>query len=102
MKYYVRKKAGNLENWNAEKIIKAIEKSAERIATEFSEEEAGYAAAAMAMPLNYEDNEKAATELINTIKKEQHDASVKKAISEGNIEALNALLLEKQREEASQ
>ncbi len=41
MKYYVRKKAGNLENWNAGKIIKAIEKSAERIATEFTEEELG-------------------------------------------------------------
>ncbi len=84
-------------------ISKLLEnKDASLIVTEFADEEASYAASAMAMPLNYEDNEKAAAELINTIKKEQHDADVKKAISEGNIEALNALLLKKQREEASQ
>ncbi len=84
-------------------ISKLLEnKDSSLIVTEFAEEEASYAASAMAMPLNYEDNEKAAVELINTIKKEQHDASVKKAISEGNIEVLNALLLKKQREEASQ
>lgn len=39
MKYYVRKKAGNLENWDPEKIVKAITKSADRIATTITEEE---------------------------------------------------------------
>lgn len=41
MKYYVRKKAGNLENWNPEKIVKAITKSADRIATTITDDEYG-------------------------------------------------------------
>lgn len=41
MDYYVKKKTGNLEDWNSEKIVKAVTKSAERIATDFSEDEIG-------------------------------------------------------------
>ncbi len=41
MTIYVKKKAGNLENWNADKIVKAITKSADRIATKITDDEYG-------------------------------------------------------------
>ena len=41
MDYFVRKKSGNLEEWNPEKIVKAITKSADRIATVITDEEYG-------------------------------------------------------------
>jgi ribonucleoside-triphosphate reductase len=41
MKFYVRKKAGNLENWNPEKIANAITKSANRINTVITDDEYG-------------------------------------------------------------
>lgn len=39
MQIYVKKKAGNLENWDPNKIVKAVGKSADRIATKLNEEE---------------------------------------------------------------
>ena len=39
MEIFIRKKSGNLEDWNPEKIEKAVKKSADRIATTLSDEE---------------------------------------------------------------
>lgn len=36
---FVRKKAGNLEPWNPDKILKAVGKSAERVMTALSDQE---------------------------------------------------------------
>lgn len=37
--YYVKKKSGNLEDWNSDKIVIAVNKSAERISSPLTEEE---------------------------------------------------------------
>ncbi len=52
-------------------------------------------AAALGMPQCYENNIKAAKEMIETILREKHELLVKKAIAEGDTEMLNKLIFGK-------
>ncbi len=78
-------------------ILNILEETddAAQILTRFSDEDVPKAAAALNMPVQYENNEKAITELIEALKKEAHDATVKAAIESGDLALLNTLLMKK-------
>ena len=61
----------------------------------FDADDTAKAAAALGMPLNFEDAGKAAGELIEVIEKEKRDYLINKAIKENDLETLNRLVMEK-------
>lgn len=61
----------------------------------FSDEDAALAAAALGMPLNFEDNQRAAQELIKVIEEEKYNFFINKAIKENDTVTLNRLIMEK-------
>ena len=63
--------------------------------SDFSDEDAAQAAAALGMPLNFEDNQKAAEELIRVISEEKYNYLINKAIKEKDTVTLNRLIMEK-------
>lgn len=65
------------------------------IVSRFSDEAAAAAAAALGMPLFFEDNEKAAKELIEVILEEKYNCLIDRAIKEGDTVTLNRLIMEK-------
>ena len=78
------------------KIITLLKqgKSASLIFSELSEEEAKTASKALSTPINYENNIKAAKELLKTMEKERYDRLLKEAADSGDITRLNALIYE--------
>ncbi len=75
-------------------LLSETDDAAQMIAR-FSEEEAPQAAAALSMPVQYENNEKAIRELMQALKKEIYDLQVKEAIEAGDLSRLNTLLMKK-------
>ncbi len=63
--------------------------------SDFSDEDAAQAAAALGMPLNFEDNQKAAEELIRVISEEKYNYLINKAMKEKDTVTLNRLIMEK-------
>ena len=79
------------------KILEYLEETedAAQIAARFPEEEAAIAAAALSMPVQYENKEAALVELIRTLEKEAYNLKVKAAIESGDLSLLNTLLMKK-------
>ncbi len=78
--------------------LKILEKLSEtddsaHIAALFEEGEAARAAAAMNMPVNYDNNDAAMEELLAALYKEEREREVKEAIESGDISRLNMLLM---------
>ena len=96
-KLYKETLMGILENPVHLEILTLLEETddAAQILTRFSDEDAPKAAAALNMPVQYENNEKAMNELIGALKKEVYDAKVKAAIESGDLALLNTLLMKK-------
>lgn len=78
-----------------DKLLQSGSADAAGLVAEFSEDEAGAAAAALGMPLNFEDNHRAAAGLIETIEEEKHKYLINKAMDEGDVVTLNRLIMEK-------
>ncbi len=68
---------------------------AAQILNRFGEEDNAKAAAALSMPVNYENNTAAMDELIAALKKEGYNQKVKEAIETGDLNMLNNLLMKK-------
>ncbi len=64
-----------------------------QLAALFTEGEAAKAAAAMSMPVNYENNDAAMEELLSALYKEAREREVKEAIESGDLSRLNTLLM---------
>ena len=84
-------------------LIKVLNRLAETddaalIVSGFSEEETAKAAAALCMPLNFENNLVAAKELIAALQKETYDRKVQEAAKSGDLETLNTLLMKNKKE----
>ncbi len=79
------------------RILEYISKAedAAQILTHFKDEEMQKAAAALSMPVNYENNESALQELLESLKKEKYNNKVKEAIESGDLSMLNDLLMKK-------
>ncbi|MBE7025673.1 MAG: DNA primase [Ruminococcaceae bacterium] len=77
------------------KILEHLESTddAAQIALHFTEEEAPMAAAALNMPVNYENNDAAMQELLQALERESHNRKVKEAIEAGDLSMLNTLLM---------
>ena len=60
----------------------------------FPPEETGIVTSILHEDANFENNSKAVTDLINTIKKERQMSKIKATLEEGNVEKLNTLLQE--------
>ncbi len=84
-----------LENPVHRKVLEYLETTddAAQISARFSPEEAAAAAAALSMPVNYENNESAMRELVDALKKEIRNQKVKEAIESGDLSMLNDLLM---------
>lgn len=68
---------------------------AAQIINRFSDEDASGVAAALSMPVNYENNETALKELMESLKKEVYNQKIKEAIESGDLSTLNTLLMKK-------
>ncbi len=86
-----------LENPVHKKILSHLETTddAAGISALFEEADAALAAAALSMPVNYENNDAAMRELIEALRKESYNLKVKEAIESGDLSMLNALLMKK-------
>ncbi len=65
-----------------------------KIVSRFDKDEMQIVASILHAETNFEDDYKAALELINTIHKEKNILKIKESLQEGNVEKLNTLLME--------
>lgn len=63
------------------------------IISKFRDDQAAEAAAALGMPLNFENKDSAARDLIKSLKREKYDYLVRRAIEENDVETLNSLVM---------
>ncbi len=82
-------------------ILEYLEETGEAamIVSRFAEEEVSQATAALSMPVHYENNDKAARELVHALQKETYERKVKAAADAGDLETLNALLMKNKEKE---
>ncbi len=100
---YQKYKEELLEIIEDDTLKKVLERLAETddaamIVAGFSGKDTEKAAAALCMPLYYENNLTAAKELVASLKKESYDRKVKEAADAGDLEMLNALLMKNKKE----